>query len=190
VRFDAFVDGLRTLGWTDGRNVTFDVRWGAPSTERFRRHAAELIALQPDVILAASGATMPALTQATRTVPIVFLLAPDPVGSGFVESLSRPGGNVTGFTPFEFGMSGKWLELLKELTPGIKRAAVLRDPIDPAGIGQFGAIRTASQAMGIEALPVDVRAAAAIERGLRSFADSGNGGLVVTGSTPARRIVH
>jgi putative ABC transport system substrate-binding protein len=128
---------------------------------------------------------MPALTQATRTVPIVFLLAPDPVGSGFVESLSRPGGNVTGFTPFEFGMSGKWLELLKELTPGIKRAAVLRDPIDPAGIGQFGAIRTASQAMGIEALPVDVRAAAAIERGLRSFADSGNGGLVVTGSTPA-----
>jgi putative tryptophan/tyrosine transport system substrate-binding protein len=190
VRFDAFVDGLRTLGWTDGRNVTFDVRWGAPSTERFRRHAAELIALQPDVILAASGATMPALTQATRTVPIVFLLAPDPVGSGFVESLSRPGGNVTGFTPFEFGMSGKWLELLKELTPGIKRAAVLRDPIDPAGIGQFGAIRTASQAMGIEALPVDVRAPRRSNAACGRSQTAGTADLSSPEARRRRRIVH
>jgi ABC-type uncharacterized transport system substrate-binding protein len=184
-RFSAFVMGLRQLDWTDGRNVTIDVRWGLPDAGRYRRDAAELVARRPEVLLAASGATMPALTEATRTIPIVFLLTPDPVGSGFVESLARPGGNVTGFTPFEFGMSGKWLELLKELAPRVTRAAVLRDPVDPAGIGQFGAIRTAAPAVGIDVQPIDVRDPAAIERGIEAFASTANDGLVVTGSAPA-----
>jgi putative ABC transport system substrate-binding protein len=165
--------------------MTLDVRWGAPNAERYRKDAAALVAQKPEVILAASGATMPALAQATRTIPIVFLLMPDPVGSGFVESLARPGGNVTGFTPFEFGMSGKWLELLKELAPRVTRAAVLRDPADPAGIGQFGAIRTAAPVVGVEVHPVDVRDPAAIERGIAAVASTANGGMVVTGSTPS-----
>ena len=184
-RFNAFVLGLGQLGWTDGRNLTIDVRWGAADAGRYRRDAAELVALKPEVLLAASGATMPALTEASRTIPIVFLLTPDPVGSGFVESLARPGGNATGFTPFEFGMSGKWLELLKELMPRLKRAAILRDPDDPAGIGQFGAIRTAAPAVGIDVRPIDVRDPAAIERGIKAFASEANAGLVVTGSAPA-----
>jgi putative ABC transport system substrate-binding protein len=184
-RYNAFIQGLAQLGWTDGRNVTLDVRWGAPVAERYRKDAADLVAQKPKVILAASGATMPALAQTTSTIPIVFLLMPDPVGSGFVESLARPGGNVTGFTPFEFGMSGKWLELLKEIAPRVTRAAVLRDPADPAGIGQFGALRTAAPAVGIEVQPIDVRDPAAIERGIAGVASSANGGLVVTGSTPA-----
>jgi putative ABC transport system substrate-binding protein len=165
--------------------VTIDVRWGAPVAERYRKDAAELVALKPEVLLAASGATMPALAQATRTIPIVFLLMPDPVGSGFVESLARPRGNITGFTPFEFGMSGKWLELLKEIAPRVTRAAVLRDPADPAGIGQFGALRTAAPAVGIEVHPIDVRDPAAIEYGIAALANTENAGLVVTGSTPA-----
>jgi putative ABC transport system substrate-binding protein len=184
-RFNAFTLGLRQMGWTEGSNVVIDVRWGAPDAERFRRDAAELVALKPDVMLAASGATMPAIVQATRTIPVVFLLMPDPVGSGFVESLARPGGNVTGFTPFEFGISGKWLELLKELAPRVTRAAVLRDPADPAGIGQFGALRTAAPAVGIDVHPIDVRDPAAIERGINAVASAANGGLVVTGSAPA-----
>jgi putative ABC transport system substrate-binding protein len=184
-RLNAFVQGLRQLGWTDGHNVTIEVRWGAPDPDRFRRDAAELVALKPDVMLAASGATMPAIMQATRTVPIVFVLVPDPVGSGFVESLARPGGNATGFTQFEFGLSGKWLELLKELAPRVTRAAILRDPIDPAGTGQFGAIRTAAASVGIEVRPVDVRDPAGIERSIEAFASVANGGLVITGSAPA-----
>jgi len=184
-RLKAFVLGLEQLGWTDGHNLTIDIRWGAADAGRYRRDAAELVALKPEVLLAASGATMPALTEATRTIPIVFLLTPDPVGSGFVESLARPGGNATGFTPFEFGMSGKWLELLKELVPRLKRAAILRDPVDPAGIGQFGAIRTAAPAVGIDVRPIDVRDPAALERGIKAFASEANAGLVVTGSAPA-----
>jgi ABC-type uncharacterized transport system substrate-binding protein len=184
-RFNAFVLGLGQLGWTGGHNMTIEVRWGAPDATRYRKDAAELVALKPEVLLAASGATMPALTEATRTIPIVFLITPDPVGSGFVESLARPGGNVTGFTPFEFGMSGKWLELLKELAPRVTRAAILRDPVDPAGIGQFGAIRTAAPAVGIEVRPIDVRDPAAIERGIAVFASGADAGLVVTGSSPA-----
>jgi putative ABC transport system substrate-binding protein len=184
-RFNAFVQGLRQLGWTDGHNVAIEVRWGAPDADRFRRDAAELVALQPAVMLAASGATMPAIMQATRTVPIVFVLVPDPVGSGFVENLARPGGNATGFTPFEFGLSGKWLELLKELAPRVTRAAVLRDPVDPAGTGQFGAIRTAAALVGFEVRAVDVRDPVGIERSIEAFASAANGGLVVTGSTPA-----
>src|SRR5262245_4967878 len=184
-RLNAFVLWLAELGWTDGHNMTIDIRWGTPDAGRYRRDATELAALKSEVLLAASGATMPALTEATRTIPIVFLLTPDPVGSGFVESLARPGGNVTGFTPFEFGMSGKWLELLKELAPRVTRAAVLRDPVDPAGIGQFGAIRTAAPAVGIDVQPIDVRDPAAIERGIEAFASTANDGLVVTGSAPA-----
>jgi putative tryptophan/tyrosine transport system substrate-binding protein len=184
-RFNAFVRGLGQLGWTDGRNMTIDVRWGAPEAGRYRSDAAELVTLKPEVLLAASGATMPALTEATRTIPIVFLLVPDPVGSGFVESLARPGGNATGFTPFEFGISGKWLELLKELAPRVTRAGILRDPVDPAGIGQFGAIRTAAPAVGIDVRPIDVRDREAIERGIDAFASAANAGLVVTGSSPA-----
>jgi putative ABC transport system substrate-binding protein len=184
-RYNAFIEGLGQLGWTDGRNVTLDVRWGAPVAERYRKDAVDLVALKPDVILASAGSTMPALAQATRTIPIVFLLMPDPVGSGFVESLAHPGGNVTGFTPFEFGIAGKWLELLKELAPRVTRAAVLRDPADPAGIGQFGALRTAAPAVGIEVHPIDVRDPSAIERGIAAVASTANGGIVVTGSTPA-----
>lgn len=184
-RFKAFSEELRRLGWVEGKNLTLSVRWGAPDIARFRKHAAELVATEPDVILAASGATMPAIKEATRTVPIVFALVPDPVGSGFVESMARPGGNATGFTQFEFGLSGKWLELLKEVAPSIKRVAVLRDPIDPAGTGQFGAIRTSAPALGVELVPIDVRDAAGIERGIKAFAAAGNGGLIITGSAPA-----
>jgi putative tryptophan/tyrosine transport system substrate-binding protein len=183
-RQTAFVQGLQELGWIDGRNVRIDIRWGAGDADRFRRYAAELVALAPDVMLAASGATMPALMQATRTVPIVFVLVPDPVGSGFVASLARPGGNATGFTQYEFGLSGKWLEVLKEIAPRVTRAAILRDPADPAGIGQFGAIQTAAPSFGIEVRPVDVRDPVEIERGITAFATA-NGGLIVTGSAPA-----
>ena len=141
-RMTAFVQGLQQRGWTEGGNVRIDIRWAAGSTDRFRTYAAELVALKPDVVLAASGATMPSLLQATRTIPIVFVQVPDPVGAGFVESLARPGGNATGFTNFEYGLSGKWLELLKEIAPRVTRAAVLRDSSDPAGIGQWGAIQS------------------------------------------------
>ena len=184
-KFGAFKEAFQDLGWTEGVNVSFEVRWGAPADDRFRKDAADLVALKPDVILASSGATMPAIMQATRTVPVVFVLVPDPVGSGFVESLARPGGNGTGFTLFDFGLSGKWLELLKELVPDLKRAAVLRDPIDPAGMGQFGAIRTAAELLGIEVLPVDAQDTAAIERNIKAFATTSKAGLIVTGSAPA-----
>jgi putative ABC transport system substrate-binding protein len=184
-RLNAFMQGLRQLGWIEGSNVAIDVRWGTATPDRFRRDAAELVALKPDVVLATSGATMPAMMQAARTVPIVFVLVPDPVGSGFVESLARPGGNATGFTQFEFGLSGKWLELLKELAPRVTQAAILRDPDDPAGTGQFGALRTAAPSLGIEVRPIDVRDPAGIERSVKAFASAANGGLVVTGSAPA-----
>jgi putative tryptophan/tyrosine transport system substrate-binding protein len=184
-RLTAFVQGLQELGWTDGRNVRIDIRWGAADADNFRRYAAELVGLAPDVMLAASGATMPALMQATHTVPIVFVLVPDPVGSGFVASLARPGGNATGFTQFEFGLSAKWLEVLKEIAPRVTRAAILRDPADPAGIGQFGAIQATAPSLGIEVRPIDVRDPGEIERGITAFANVVNGGLIVTGSTPA-----
>src|SRR5438874_6272710 len=146
----AFVQGLRALGWTEGRDVQIDTRWGGGDADQFRKYAAELIALQPDVVLATSGATMPALMHATKTVPIVFVQVPDPIGSGFVASLARPGGNATGFTQFDFSLSGKWLEVLKEIAPSVTRVAVLRDPADPAGTGQFGAIQIAAPPLGME----------------------------------------
>jgi putative ABC transport system substrate-binding protein len=184
-RQTAFVRALEELGWADGRNVRIDIRWGAGDADRYRKYAAELVAFAPDVILATSGATMPALVQATRTVPIVFVQVPDPVGSGFVASLARPGGNATGFTQFEFGLSGKWLEVLKAIAPRVTRAAILRDPADPAGIGQFGAIQMAAPSFGVEARPIDVRDPREIDRGITTFATVANGGLIVTGSSPA-----
>jgi putative tryptophan/tyrosine transport system substrate-binding protein len=170
-RQTAFVRALEELGWADGRNVRIDIRWGAGDADRYRKYAAELVAFAPDVILATSGATMPALVQATRTVPIVFVQVPDPVGSGFVASLARPGGNATGFTQFEFGLSGKWLEALKAIAPRVTRAAILRDPADPAGIGQFGAIQMAAPSFGVEARPIDVRDPREIDRGITTFCD-------------------
>jgi putative tryptophan/tyrosine transport system substrate-binding protein len=184
-RVAAFVQGLQQLGWTDGRNLRIDIRWGAGDAARIRRDAVELVALAPDVILAAGGATVGPLLQASRTVPIVFTLTPDPVGASFVESLARPGGNATGFTNFEYGIGVKWLELLKEIAPSVTRAAVMRDPLVPAGIGQFGAIQAAASSVGIELRPLDVRDADEIERTVRAFARSPNDGLIVTSNALA-----
>jgi putative tryptophan/tyrosine transport system substrate-binding protein len=174
-------------GWSDGRNLRIDIRWATAND--IGRHAAELVALAPDVLVAATGtATVASLLQATRTMPIVFVVAVDPVGAGFVASLARPGGNVTGFTVYEYGMSGKWLELLKEIAPGVTRAAVLRDPAIASGIGQFGAVQAVAPSLGVELSPVDVRDAGEIERAVTAFARGSNGGLIVTGSAAA--VVH
>jgi putative ABC transport system substrate-binding protein len=181
-RMTAFVQGLAQLGWLDGRNVRIDTRWGVADTDRIRKYAAELLALAPDVIMANSSAAIGPLLQATRTVPIVFAIVVDPVGAGFVASLARPGGNATGFTMFEYGMSGKWLELLKKIAPGVTRAAVLRDPAIASGIGQFGAVQAVAPSLGVELSPIDVRDAPEIERAVAAFAGIPNGGLVVTGS--------
>jgi putative ABC transport system substrate-binding protein len=181
----AFLQGLQELGWTVGRNVRIDYRWGAGDAELFRKHASELVALAPDVILASAGSVVPSLLQATRTVPIVFTGTPDPVGAGFVESLARPGGNITGFTNYEYGISGKWLELLKEIAPGTTRAGVIRDPAIAAGLGLWGAVQTAAPSFGIEVSPVNVRDASEIERAITAFARGPNSGLIVTGSTLA-----
>ena len=188
VRIAAFVQGLQQLGWTDGHNVQIDTRWGAGDDDRARRYAAELVALAPDVILASGGSVVGLMRQATRTVPIVFTQTPDPVGAGFVESLARPGGNATGFTLFEYGLAGKWLELLKQIAPGMTRAAVLRDSAIAQGIGQFGAIQSVAPSVGVELRPVDVRDTTEIERAITAFARSANGGMIVTGSGSA--IVH
>jgi putative ABC transport system substrate-binding protein len=183
-RTAAFAQGLAQLGWVDGRNVRIDTRWA--TADDIRRQAAELAALAPDVILAATGTfTVAPLLQATRTVPIVFVLVIDPVGAGFVASLARPGGNATGFTIFEYGMSGKWLELLKEIAPGVTRAAVLRDPAIASGIGQFAAVQALAPSLGVELSPVDVRDAPEIERAVTAFARSGKGGMIVTASALA-----
>jgi putative ABC transport system substrate-binding protein len=185
-RFAAFQQGLQQLGWSDGRNVHIDTRWATTKPDDIRRHAAELAALAPDVILAGTGtATVAPLLQATRTVPIVFAVVIDPVGAGFVDSLARPGGNATGFTVFEYGMTGKWLELLKQIAPRVTRAAVLRDPTIASGIGQFAAVQAVAPSLGVELSAVDVRDAGEIERAVTAFARSGNGGLIVTASALA-----
>jgi len=184
-RLTAFVQGLQELGWTDGRNVQIDYRWPAGDAERIRRYAAELAALAPDIILAGGGAVVPSLLQATRGIPIVFTQTPDPVGAGFVESLARPGGNVTGFMLYEYGIGAKWLELLKEIAPHVTRAAVIRDAAIASGIGQWGAIQTAAPSFGVELRPVDVRDASEIERAIAAFARSPNGGLILAASTLA-----
>jgi putative ABC transport system substrate-binding protein len=184
-RLAAFRQGLQQLGWTDGRNVRLDIRWAAGDVDRFRKYAAELVALAPDVILSTGSPSAAALQQATRTVPIVFVTVVDPVGSGFVDSLARPGGNITGFTLFEYSISGKWLELLKEIAPSTTRVAVIRDPALAAGGGQFGAVQAVAPSVGIDVTPVNVRDAGEIERAIMAFAHFPNGGLIVTGSTLA-----
>jgi putative ABC transport system substrate-binding protein len=187
-RISAIRQGLQQLGWSEGRNVSIDVRWTEGNSDAVRKHVAEMVALAPDVILAAGSAVAGPLLQATRTLPVIFVHAPDPVGAGFVDSLARPGGNATGFTQFEYSMSGKWLELLKQIAPSVTRAAVLRDPSISAGLGQFGAIQTAAPSFGLEVTAVNVRDPGEIERGIASFARSPNGGVIVTGSAAA--VVH
>ena len=179
---------MQQLGWTDGRNVRIDHRWGAGDADLMHRYAAELVALAPDVILASGTSAVGPLLQATRTVPIVFTQVTDPVGAGFVDSLARPGGNATGFTVFEYSISGKWLELLKEIAPGVTRAAVLRDPAISGRSGQLGAIQSVAPSFGVELSPVNVRDAGEIERAVAAFARGSNGGLIVTASGLA--IVH
>ena len=178
-RIGAFLQGLQQLGWTDGGNVRIEYRWTEGDPERARKGAAELAALSPDVIFASGSATVAPLLQATRTVPIVFTIVPDPVGAGFVDSLARPGGNATGFTTFENGISGKWLELLKQIAPGVTRAAVIRDPGITAGIGQWGAIQAVAPSVGVEVSPVNVSDTGEIERAVAAFAQGSNGGLIV-----------
>ena len=178
----AFQQELQQLGWTDGRNIRIDIRWAAGNADETHKQALELVGLAPDAILTSTSPSMVALRRVTRTVPIVFVQVLDPMGAGFVASLGRPGGNASGFTLFEFGFSGKWLELLKEITPGVKRAAILRDPDSPAGIGQFAAIQTVAPSFGVELIPLDVYDAAEIEPAIEVFARSSNGGLIVAAS--------
>jgi putative ABC transport system substrate-binding protein len=180
-RLAAFLQGLQQFGWAVGRNLRIDLRWAAGEVDRNRQYAAELVALAPDVILAAASG-VPALKQATRTVPIVFTIVADPVGLGFVDSMARPRGNITGFLAFEYGISGKWLELLKQVATGVTRAAVVRDPAIAAGAGQFAAVASVGPALGVDIVPVNVSDPGEMEDALAAFARSANGGLVVTGS--------
>jgi putative ABC transport system substrate-binding protein len=176
----AFLQALALMGWTTGRNVRIDTRWATTNAAEIRRHAAELVALAPDVILAHGGATVGPLLQATRTVPIVFPVVGDPVAAGLVDSLARPGGNATGFMTFEYSTAGKWLELLKQIAPGLTRVAVLRDPAIPTGPAQFGVIQGVAPSLRVEVNPVNVRDAGEIERAVAAFARSPNDGLIVT----------
>ncbi len=179
--------GWRELGWTIGRNVRIDTRWATTDAAEIRRHAAELAALAPDVILAPAATTVGPLLQATRTVPIVFPVVVDPVGAGFVDSLARPGGNATGFMNFEYSIGGKWLELLKQIAPGVTRVAVLRYAATPSGVGQFGIIQSVAPSLRVEVTPVNMRDAPEIERAVAAFARAPNGGLIVTASPLAQR---
>ena len=181
-RIASFQQRLQQLGWVDGRNVRVDMRWAAGNADDIQKYAAELIALTPDIILASGTAVTGPLRRATRSVPIVFANVADPVGAGFVDSLARPGGNVTGFMQFEYSLSAKWLELLKQIAPGVTRAAVLRDPNITAGIGQFAVIQSVAPSIGIDVVPVNLRDASEIERAVTKFARTGNGGLVLTAS--------
>ena len=179
-RVTMFVEALQQLGWTDGRNMRIEVRWGAVDADRYRKYAEELVALAPDVILAGSSAALAPLQRATRTVPIVFAGVADPVGAGYVDSLARPGGNVTGFALFEYGIAGKWLELLKQIAPAVTRAAVMRDPTISLGIGQWAVIQAMAPSTGVDLILVNMRDASEIERDITAFARSSNGGLIVT----------
>jgi putative tryptophan/tyrosine transport system substrate-binding protein len=186
-RNGVFLQGLQQAGWTIGRNVQIEIRWAAGDADRLRTYAAELVALAPDVIFVTGNAGVAPLLQASRTVPIVFALVPDPVGAGFVDSLARPGGNATGFTSFEYGISAKWLELLKEVAPSVTRAGVLRDPALAVGPAQFAAIQSMAPSLGVEVSPVNVRDLGEIERAIAAFAPNSSG-LIVTGS--ALVVVH
>ena len=179
-RVGAFLQGLQQSGWSIGRNLRIDIRWATANADDIRRHAAELVTLAPDVILAHGASTMRPLLQVTRSVPIVFPVAGDPVAAGFVDSLARPGGNATGFMTFEYNLSGKWLELLKEIAPGVTRAAVLRDPTVITGASQFAAIQAVAPSLRVEVNPINLRDAGEIEHAVTAFARSSNGGLIVT----------
>jgi putative ABC transport system substrate-binding protein len=184
-RIAVFVQAMQQLGWTEGTNLQLEIRQGGGNTDAIRKYAAELVAWAPDVIMTIGGTATGFLLVATRSVPIVFTIVPDPVGSGFVESLSRPGGNATGFLQFEYSFGAKWVELLKEIGPKLVRVAVLRDASLPAGVGQFAVIQSVAPPLGIEVSPVNVRNAAEIERGLTAFARATNSGLIVASSTSA-----
>src|SRR6516162_3406697 len=179
-RLVAFQQALQHLGWSDGRNVRFDIRWGEDDADRSRTYAQELVALAPDIFLANATVGVTALQHVTRTLPIVFASVIDPVGAGFVDSLSRPSGNITGFMTFEYGFSGKWLELLKQIAPQVTRAAVIRDPAISIGTAQFSAIQAVAPSLGVEVTPIGVHDIGAIERAVEAFARSANGGLIVT----------
>jgi putative ABC transport system substrate-binding protein len=181
-RLLAFAQALAQLGWTVGRNLRIDTRWNASNPRDGLKLAAELVALAPDVIMTTGSVTVPPMQQAAPFVPIVFVLVPDPVGAGFVDSLAQPGGNITGFLSFEYGISGKWLELLKQIAPGVTRAAVLRDAEATSGIGQFAAIQSMAPSLGVQVSPVNVRDIGEIERAVAAFARASNGGLIVTAS--------
>jgi putative ABC transport system substrate-binding protein len=187
-RSDAFLQGMQQLGWIDGRNIQIDHRWGGGDADNFRKYAAELVALDPGALLASGTVTVAPLLQATRKVPIVFVQVADPIGAGFVDSLARPGGNATGFALFEYGISGKWLELLKELAPRVTRAAVIRDPDISSGTGQFGALQSVAPSLRMELSPINLRDIGEIERAVAAFARNPNGGLIVT--TSAWSVVH
>jgi putative tryptophan/tyrosine transport system substrate-binding protein len=176
----AFLEGLQQSGWTPGRNVRVEVRWGGGDQAAIQKHAAELVTLAPDVVVAGGGAAAELMLKVTHTIPIVFVIVPDPVGSGFVESLSRPGANATGFMMFDYNLCGKWLELLKEIAPTVTHAAVLRDAGTAAGIGQFAVIQSVASTVGIEVSPIDLREAAQIERVIATFAQRSNGGIILT----------
>jgi len=181
----AFLQELAKSGWSIGRNVRIDTRWATTNADAVRKQAAELVTLAPDVILAPGASTVGPLLQVTRTLPIVFAIVADPVGAGFVDSLARPGGNATGFMSYEYGIGGKWLELLKEIAPGVTRVAVVRESAIAAGPGQFGVIQAAAPSLGMELRPIDVRDAGEIERAITAFAQGLDGGLIVTGSPGA-----
>lgn len=184
-RLDSFTRGLQNSGWVAGRNLEIDIRWGARGRNRVLKEAADMIARRPDVILATGSSTVGPLLQLTRTVPIVFVIVLDPVGAGYVESLARPGGNATGWVQFEYSLSAKWVELLKQIAPRVKRAAIIRDPTITGGIGQFGAIQSAAPQFGLEVTPINVHDPREIERALTRFAAGGDGGLIVTSAPGA-----
>jgi putative tryptophan/tyrosine transport system substrate-binding protein len=186
-RMAVFLQELALLGWTVARNLRIDIRWATADAAEIRRHAAELAALAPDLILATGDSTVPPLLQATGTVPIVFPVVTDPVGAGYVDSLARPGGNATGFMVFDYGLSGKWLELLKEIAPNVTRVAVLRDSANPSQTAQFGAIQAVAPSLRVEVIPVNMRDAGEIEQSVATFARSPNGGLIVTAGSAAVR---
>jgi len=186
-RVGAFLQGLQELGWAVGRNMRIEYRWGAGDADRTRGYAAELVALAPDVILTSGASALAPLLQATRSVPVVFAQVPDPVGAGFINSLARPGGNTTGFITYEYGLSGKWLELLTQIAPSVTRAAVIRDPAVSAGTGQWGAIQAVAPSVRVLVSPVNVRDAGEIERDVAAFAHGSNSGLIVTASALAIR---
>jgi putative tryptophan/tyrosine transport system substrate-binding protein len=188
VRNAAFLQGLQELGWRDGHNVRIDYRWGTGDADRNRKNAAELVTLAPDVFLAVGSPGLEAVQKATRKVPIVFVLAPDPVGAGYIDSLARPGGNTTGFMSWEYSVGAKWLELLKGIAPGVMRAAILRDTSTSGGVGQWGAIQTAAPSFGVEVIPVNLHDASEIDHAVAVFARTSNGGLIVPGSASA--VIH